>query len=266
MRNLLRPLVQKLIYSELLARWTQKYAERKIADTAKTPPDFDKDGLPVPPALLMATTGGHARWKSFEKGGRQAILAFADLVNRNGGDFRHATRMLDFGCGCGRLARHAPKHTDADFFGVDYNATLVDWCAANLPGTYRKNQLKPPLDFPDAHFDVMYLLSVFTHLRIPTQTAWLKEYRRVLKPGGFCLITFHDEAHKNLAQTGVSPDQLAKDGFTYFNNSAEGSNFLSTFQTRAQLSELVSPHFELCEIVPSNESVITQAIAVLRAR
>lgn len=266
MRRLLRPVVQKLIYSGLFARWTQRHAERRIAEGAQPPPKVDADGLPVPPALLMATTGGHARWASFEKGGAEAIAVFAELVGRNGGDFRTAGRVLDFGCGCGRLARHAPKHTDAAFFGVDYNKMLVDWCAGNLPGTYTRNQLKPPLSFPDNHIDIMYLLSVFTHLRIPTQTAWLKEFHRVLAPGGFCLVTFHDETHKNLGAAGLSPEQLAQEGFHYFNNSAEGSNFLATFQTRAHLTALAEPYFEVCEIVPSADSVITQAIAVLKAR
>ena len=266
MHQIFKPFVKKIIYSGFMARWTQKYAERRIASRASDTPAFDQDGVPVPPALLMATIGGHAHWEKFEKGGMDSVKAFADLVDRNGGDFREAKRILDFGCGCGRLARHLPKNTDASIYGVDYNKMLIDWCADNLPGTYVKNQLNPPLDFPDNHIDIMYLLSVFTHLRIPTQQAWLKEYRRILVPGGFCLITFHDETHKNLKITNLTATDLARDGFGYFNNHAEGSNFLSTFQTRAQLAALVEPDFEVCEIVPSHESVITQAIAVLRAR
>lgn len=230
------------------ARWTQKHAERRIARHAAEVPKTDKNGLPIPPALLMVTTGGHARWASFRKGGALALATFAEAVDRNGGDFQNAGRILDFGCGCGRLARHAAKHSQADFFGVDYNKMLVDWCAANLPGSYTQNQLTPPLDMPDNHFDIVYLLSVFTHLRIPTQKAWISEFRRVLKPGGFCLITFHDETHKSISQTDFSFADLQKEGFRYFNNQAEGSNFLSTFQSRAQLRELVGADFEVCEI------------------
>ena len=125
MRHILKPFVQKIIYSGFMARWTQKYAERRIARQASDTPAFDQDGVPVPPALLMATIGGHAHWKKFEKGGMDSVKAFADLVDRNGGDFREAKRILDFGCGCGRLARHLPKNTDASIYGVDYNNCLL---------------------------------------------------------------------------------------------------------------------------------------------
>jgi len=248
------------------ARMAQRWSERRVAEAAEDFPEKDENGVPIPPALLMATVAGHADWRGFLRSGEEAIAVFSAAVDRNGGDFAGAERVLDFGCGCGRLARHAPQYTRADFFGVDYNSDLLDWCDHNLPGTFALNKLRPPLSFPDSHVDIMYLLSVFTHLRIPTQIEWLKEYQRILKPGGFCLVTFHDEDHVNLPITDIDTDILDRDGFAYHNNAAEGSNLISTFQTKAQLTELVEPYFDLCEIIPSTHNPITQAIAVLRKR
>ncbi|MEO0883927.1 MAG: class I SAM-dependent methyltransferase [Pseudomonadota bacterium] len=259
-----RKLARNLTIRSPFARMAQRWSERRVAAAADDIPAMDEQGLAIPPALLMATVAGHADWRGFLRSGEDALATFAAAVDRNGGDFSSAERVLDFGCGCGRLARHAPAYTSAEFHGVDYNPDLVAWCDQNLPGTFALNKLRPPLNVPDNHFDTMYLLSVFTHLRIPTQTEWLKEFHRILKPGGHCLITFHDDVHVNLPITDIDPEQLKRDGFAYYNNAAEGSNLIATFQTNDHISSLVTPLFEIGEIVPSTDNPITQAILVLR--
>lgn len=254
------------MYAAPFARFAQRRVERILAESFEELPEFDADGVPVPPALLMATIGGRMNWEFFEKGGRDALVTFRDLINRHGGDFQNAARVLDFGCGCGRLTRHAHHFTNADIHGTDYNGKLIEWCSTHLRGTYSKNQLMPPLSYPADYFDVAYLYSVFTHLRVPTQKSWLAELHRVLRPGGFCVISFHDEDHMNLAEASLASDFEAN-GFGYFNNKAEGSNLLSTFQTTAQFTAMASVYFDVCEILPSNpSSTVSQAVALLRAQ
>ena len=164
------------------------------------------------------------------------------------------------------LPRHAPGLTNADYHGVDYNGRLVEWCSSNLPGRYSQNQLSPPLKFADGYFDVLYLLSVFTHLRIPTQNEWLAEYARVLKPGGICIVTFHDEDHENMGMTEITREKLLAEGTAIHNNEAEGSNYIATYQSREFARKQFGEFFEVCEIQPSNATPVGQAFAVLRKR
>lgn len=228
-------------------------------------PATDDDGVAMPPAYLMYLISGMTSWRVYLKYGATAAREFAALVDRNGGDFRGARRMLDFGCGCGRVARHMPKLTGAEIYGVDCNRRLVAWCAANLAGAYSRNRMNPPLSFEDAYFDVIYLYSVFTHLRIATQAEWLKEFARVVRPGGFALVTFHDEDHAGLKNVGVSRERLLEEKTYIQKGFPEGSNFTATFQSRDFTRELFGGvGFESCEIVPSNETPAGQAIAVLR--
>ena len=99
--------------------------------------------------------------------------------------------MLDFGIGCGRVARHWAG-LDVDVHGCDYNAQLVAWCRRNLPHvTARANGLEPPLPYEDEQFDLVYALSVFTHLTKRQQRAWMAELRRVTRAGGLVLFTTH---------------------------------------------------------------------------
>lgn len=238
--------------------------ERRAAAAAGDIPPTDEAGLPLPPALLMSTVVGHADWRMFLDEGCAAATAFRDAVDRNGGAFANARHVLDFGCGCGRLARHLPSLTKAALFGVDYNEALVSWCARNLKGAYSRNHLQPPLEFAAGHFDVIYLLSVFTHQRAATEEAWLQELARVLAPGGLLLATFHDEDHPGAALAGIARDDILSRGFIVHNDAAEGSNYMATFQSREDFRRRIAGRFEILELTDWDKSGLGQTLAVMR--
>ena len=269
LRRLVRKGIDKAGLDPVLFRYYEWSLARKGARdgerlNSEAWPKTDPDGLALPSAYLMTLVAGHADWRGFLSTGKNQLDVIADLVERNGGVFRAAERVLDLGCGCGRISRHVPAISQAALFGVDYNPRLVKWCAGNLPGNFTQNQLTPPLSFPDNHFDAVWLLSVFTHLRMETQDAWLKELARILKPGGTAVITFHDEDHPGVDVAGLDRDQLLETGHYIHNDRAEGSNFISTFQTRAAVRAQFGQWFEVQEIVPSQSTALIQAASVLR--
>jgi SAM-dependent methyltransferase len=100
-------------------------------------------------------------------------------------------RVLDWGVGCGRVARHFPPARAEALTGCDIDRDNIAWCAANLRGTFVACSLAPPLPFARGAFDVVYGISVFTHLREPMQLRWLEELARVAAPGAILLLTTH---------------------------------------------------------------------------
>jgi ubiquinone/menaquinone biosynthesis C-methylase UbiE len=101
-------------------------------------------------------------------------------------------KILDWGCGPGRVIRHIPKFTDSqsEFFGTDYNAKSIAWCSGNLPGIqFNRNFLEAELPYQNNLFDVIYGISVFTHLSETLHFSWFEELFRVLRPGGIMLFT-----------------------------------------------------------------------------
>jgi SAM-dependent methyltransferase len=67
---------------------------------------------------------------------------------------------------------------------------MVAWCDEHLPfAAVARNELEPPLPYDDASFDLVYAFSVITHLSEALQREWLREIRRVLKPGGLFLFS-----------------------------------------------------------------------------
>jgi len=148
------------------------------------------DGMPLPPRRLMVRVAGTADADWFLRSGRAGYDAIAAHV-----PISELGSVLDFGCGCGRVTRYFREH-DGDVAGSDVSRDAVAWCRSNLPfARFEVNGLAPPLAFADASFDLVYALSVFTHLTADLQLAWRDELGRVLRPGGRLLVTTHGSSY-----------------------------------------------------------------------
>jgi SAM-dependent methyltransferase len=240
--------------------------ERRLAD-ARTEPFEDR--LPMPPPELMVLVAGAAGPAWFSERGRADGERFRAAAAAHGVDLASGLDVLDFGCGCGRIARWlAPQVLAAggSFHGFDYNRRLVDWCAANLVGDYRTNRLRPPLRMDDGSVDVAYAYSVLTHLREDVTRAWLDEIARVLRPSGLALLTFHDETYAE--HWGPEPARalLQRQGYAVLNDALQGSNYMSAWTTRAHMAQIAGARFDVLEIVPGGVQTPDQAVAVLRRK
>jgi len=119
----------------------------------------------------------------------QLMLGLYDEY-KNGGPARPA--ILDFGCGCGRMIRFLghPEHWAAH--GCDVKPGNVDWCRANLSGArVTRNGVLPPLPYPSETFNLIFSMSIFTHLPEKNANLWIDEIHRVLAPQGLFIATTH---------------------------------------------------------------------------
>jgi len=101
-------------------------------------------------------------------------------------------RVLDFGCGAGRVLRHfAPESDRAEFWGCDIDRPSIAWMEENLspPLHVFACDETPGLPQEDGTFDLIYAISVYTHLT-DDWAGWLLEHHRVLANGGLLFATF----------------------------------------------------------------------------
>jgi SAM-dependent methyltransferase len=149
--------------------------------------------IPIPPVQLSArmmhgANPEKARDKYLERGAQTKAAIERALPD----DWSWAGKaVLDFGCGAGRAIRHllalAP---DCELWGTDIDPRCIEWAEEHLAprASFVANAEVPPLPFPDGKFDLIYAISVFTH--ISTHWAgWLLELNRILAPGGRLVVT-----------------------------------------------------------------------------
>jgi ubiquinone/menaquinone biosynthesis C-methylase UbiE len=176
--------------------------------------------LPVPPRSLHFIGDGDYRAIGAEFLGH--------FVRR--GSLRPDERVLEIGCGVGRMALPLTQYLDpakGRYHGVDIVRPGIEWCRAKISSVYanfRFHQLdlqhpvynpsgrnattQVQLPFGDDSFDFVYLTSVLTHLSAAEVRAYAKEIARVLAPGGRCFVTafmMNGPAREALRKTGGRP-------------------------------------------------------------
>lgn len=171
---------------------------------------------PVPPAKLRHRVHRRLDKVSFLQTGRilaQNIRDLCAMVDRDIYSFEH---ILDFGCGSGRVIRNfqdAPA--SCRLYGTDIDSELVNWCEEYLPHIqWSTNGYHPPLPFADNTFDLIYAISVFTHLNEEFQHEWLRELRRIAKPGATIILTVHGEYCINKLAPSYQ-NQIHSSGFMF---------------------------------------------------
>ena len=117
---------------------------------------------PQPPAHLQERIGGS---KDFIQTAAQLV----SLILTSASKYKpicEIDRILDWGCGCGRVIAQLIKLIPPQqLFGCDIDAEAIAWNRDNLhgPGFTRINPY-PPTPYPDSYFDLIYGISVMTHL------------------------------------------------------------------------------------------------------
>jgi len=145
----------------------------------------------VPPAELRYRVGGSTDAAEFVEIGKTCADDMQSALWKVGRELRSFTRILDFGCGCGRTLVHLQDRAPtARIEGVDIDAKAIKWCRRHLhPAEFSLSKETPPIDYFSETFDFIYAISVFTHLDEDHQFRWLEELRRISKPEGILLLT-----------------------------------------------------------------------------
>lgn len=138
-------------------------------------------------AVRHATYGedfGQYSWHTAKEQAR--FLAWLDLDPN--------ARVLDVACGSGgptlRLAQLAGCHVvgiDIQPEGVAAAQAARERAGLTERATFERHDASQPLPFPDASFDAVLCIDAINHL--PDRLAALREWRRVLKPGGRLVFT-----------------------------------------------------------------------------
>jgi SAM-dependent methyltransferase len=137
------------------------------------------------------------------------------------------SRILDIGCGCGRIATGFARFLSdkASYVGFDVWSEGVEWCTEHISAVrpnfafhvvdahnnyYHADDTGAGNHFglsfvPDGAFDCVFALSVFTHLKLPDARQYLSLVRRALAPTGLAYLTFFlmdEHVERYIRETG----------------------------------------------------------------
>ena len=115
------------------------------------------------------------------------------------------TRVLDIGCGTGRLIAHALACGAAEVAGIDGSAEMLARAAERLAAPRAKGrvrlvrgELTQPWDLPREAFDIGVISLVLEHA--PTVMPIIAEAARHLVPGGLLFVA---EIHPDMLRTAL---------------------------------------------------------------
>ncbi len=182
----------------------------------------------------------------------QGATAFVDILQRSvaeaGRDWGSLGAVLEVGCGYGRIVRELVKRLPHERIFV---SDVIDGGARFTATEFGVNKM-PPIEHAGGalkgRFDLVYLLSVYTHLRHDAVKANLRGVAEALKPGGVAVITIHGQGS---AETAERYDQywldktrvleaLARDGYYYERYPYYYAEYGLTWFTRTAFEKLVA--------------------------
>lgn len=205
---------------------------------------------PVPDFWARLLVAGSADIPGFLESGRRGFECIRDTLEKNGVPLTSLSKVLDFGCGCGRVLRHWRGAPGVKLYGTDMNPYLVAACRRCAPeATIDQNTLEPRLTYGDREFDLVYAFSVFTHLDLDDQRAWLREFHRILKPGGVLLLSVHGEAYRSRLTESERKDFDAQK-LVVRHAQYPGGNLCVTFHPEAYARALFAQGFEIVDMTP----------------
>jgi SAM-dependent methyltransferase len=231
-----------------------------------------EDGLPLPPPeVLRLVAFSQKRPKSwpgyygrFLESGARGVRSIRAIVARAGVELEELGSILDFGCGCGRVMRHWRGLAGPELRGCDYNPYLVRWCQANLPfAAFDLNTLQPELPYDDDRFDLLYAISIFTHLDETLQLPWMSELTRVVKPGGLLLLSFSGQAR--IHELGAQERERFEAGELVVRHAElAGTNACSAYHPERYVRETLAAGLGIVDLVPDGAEDVHQDALLLK--
>ena len=159
---------------------------------ARSYPDFS-----FPPFGSMYDAYGTVSYQGYMEWGLEGARILGTYVNPLFDNDREKLKILDWGCGPARIVRFLDKFLgghQAEIWGSDYNNQTIEYCKKHIKNChFIINNLEPPLPFEDGYFDFLYSLSVYTHLPEDLGVLWFRENLRVVRKGGYILLTVHGD-------------------------------------------------------------------------
>lgn len=141
---------------------------------------------------------GHALAKNpireYLSDGWRSLYQLMLLLEKVDASLMKQDNVLEFAAGFGRFTRHLSKILPGRLTCADVLPGSVDFLKEQFEvEAFESSHTPENIVFP-AQYDLVFVLSLFTHLPTPMWAPWLRRLRSAVKPGGLLVFTVHNEA------------------------------------------------------------------------
>ncbi|MCB0863575.1 MAG: methyltransferase domain-containing protein [Solirubrobacterales bacterium] len=118
-----------------------------------------------------------------------------------------SSKVLDVGCGWGRMTRMLARDVDpGNLFGCDPVEEILESCRKNrVPATFARSDFLPETLPFEEKFDLVFAFSVLTHISETAARALAGAISRSLEPGGLFVFTIRPPAYLDLVPAMAAP-------------------------------------------------------------
>jgi len=231
----------------------------------------------VPGQEIGASIGETGNPLRYRIAGRTLFRGFERVLRYHGGtSFDQVGRILDWGCGPGRIAAHLIAATPVGTVsGVDIAASSIEWARSVYPNEdFTLCGTRPPLPYDDQSFGLVLAFSVLTHVPNDLIHAWVKEMHRLLKPDALFLATVLGETAFAKLNPQVEDSVAMAWMYDGVDDSAQNSQlsgtgvddgyYRNTFMTKAHVKSVVDALFDVVEVI--DNFYVYQDLWVLKRR
>lgn len=153
--------------------------------------------------------------------------------------------ILDWGCGVGRVIQHIPAFLPKTIcYGADINQQRINWCRKHIDHVLFDCIEDEQLPYPSKLFDLIFGISVFTHIEGKEQLFWLRELHRITKPGAVVIVSSHGSFfEKNMS--ALEKSNYESKGWQSNDYYEKGHRLVSTYNKASNFKELAAPYFTI---------------------
>ncbi len=132
-------------------------------------------------------------FREYLSDGWRSMVELMTILERVNRPLLQLNSVLEFAAGFGRFTRHLAKAIPGKLTCSDVQAGSVDFLKASfgVDGFYSSHE-PDALLFP-AQYDLVFALSMFTHVPLEMWGPWLRCLWRGVAPGGLLIVSIHNE-------------------------------------------------------------------------
>jgi SAM-dependent methyltransferase len=230
------------------ARYRRRYGEPFMSDI-----DYADDLLQY--SLGVAAPRPALRYydavRMYFQGGEWNAVEMAEVVREHGFPLADAGSVLEFACGWGRVTRHLVHLMDRSWLTVsDVDPVAVQFVCRKLGVRGFPSAIDPRDLRHEDRYDVILIVSLFSHLPLADWGAWLGRLGELLEPGGalvFSTLGMHAfDVNIPDAERGAF-EEVAKDFFYRAANETRGrlstDHYGLSYVAEGRVRDLVGQNF-----------------------